>query len=615
MEYERSIYRVYSKTITESTSPKICKITYKISFIIGFVALFYVAAGHITYYDGGRCAQLATRIYVQENIDKYMPEDIELPWDKKNPEPKPEPKKEEKSKQKMRILEKFNKNNQISTHKSAQAEPSQFSISPSFSSLSPLYEKSPQPQTFQPQILKNDDQKYQLINRTINRTSLLMQDDQIFFYLITNFSSFETTLPYIPPSKITNFTKPELTFSYSSRPAIQRLTRKPTDYNITIHRIFIDSRCYKKAFLPLSLEPRVILDILNTLPDRNAYLRNENSKEEWFWSAMALHNLVGLRSSGYHLKLLQLVIIALGLVIISFATSLYTKIVTFLSPLILYALIKSFGGRCFLRNIHQLRAVMHNYYRAFPWVGIYLQSLRARQHSRGRSFEFFLIFAIVFMVVIFYFVYLALARLSSDILFMHTMPSGIDENLFGIFAVIELMAVFAFRTRQSLHFAPKFLLMSTFAFLLYVNFTAYGFYWAGLVSLAGMMFGCGGYCLVNFEMPAMKMRDGDFEKPGEYRPRTAFQPFFSLTWYHDLPPFWTIFVPFYDRTHFSSAELSLVDENHALMDSYLRGTFDEDEREIEVEEQGEEEVDEEEVEVIGEELDDTRNNMLENQLI
>jgi hypothetical protein len=48
-----------------------------------------------------------------------------------------------------------------------------------------------------------------------------------------------------------------------------------------------------------------------------------------------------------------------------------------------------------------------------------------------------------------------------------------------------------------------------------------------------------------------------------------YQPLFALTWYHDLPPFWTMFLPYYDRSCFTDDEMSLVDQRWPQMNAYL----------------------------------------------
>ena len=59
------------------------------------------------------------------------------------------------------------------------------------------------------------------------------------------------------------------------------------------------------------------------------------------------------------------------------------------------------------------------------------------------------------------------------------------------------------------------------------------------------------------------------DKPSELRPRALYQPLFSQTWYHDIPPLWSMFIPFYDRKFFNRNELSLVDGRYTDLNTYL----------------------------------------------
>lgn len=628
MEYERSIYRVYEKLIKDSRKEEFFKGCSIAGFTLGIILIFYLIIGHVIYYDGGGCVAAAFETYIEQNKFSLMPEDIELPWQRIS-KSKNNPGGAEASAGNRRMLSPyFDHQLEIIDHKLkksrkdldqlsqqtqdrvkdlvrdhcdevAKVEKKKLSKVIENESLTAFLKRikltSNQTSTL---IKKNINEldnstkkelltppSWKLVKRAMNRTSFFMEDDIVEFFIVTramdqqskeSIEKQKNSFPLLDPETLPSSVHIALPMSYGASPEVQRLARHVTTYNLTKHYIFIDDRCYQSSLFSFSLETRAILDILHTFPKNRSYIRNLRTGEGWYWSRGTLQALLGLNSTAYHTKLFQILFIVAGIVLVSFATSLYTKIVTFLSPLILYGLIKLFGGRCFMRNAQGREAFMVNYYKAFPWVGIYLQSIRAREQTRGKSFELFLMLSISFMVLVFYFVYIALARVSSAALFNHTLPAGFDEDFLGLMAIVELSSVFFFRTRQSLHFGPRFYFLSCLAFFMYIDFTPYGFYRVAFWALNFMLIGGAAYCVAYFEIPAMKLREGDFDRPGENRPRTAFQPFFSLTWYHDLPPFWTIFAPFFDRNHFSPTEMSLVDDNHALMDSYLRGRFDQE---------------------------------------
>jgi hypothetical protein len=81
------------------------------------------------------------------------------------------------------------------------------------------------------------------------------------------------------------------------------------------------------------------------------------------------------------------------------------------------------------------------------------------------------------MLVLFYFLYLSTVAVGTILLFYKPIPRTLDENFFGysiirkfnsFMAIVEFSAMLFFRTRTSIYFAPKFITLFYFAFLLYV---------------------------------------------------------------------------------------------------------------------------------------------------
>jgi hypothetical protein len=130
-----------------------------------------------------------------------------------------------------------------------------------------------------------------------------------------------------------------------------------------------------------------------------------------------------------------------------------------------------------------------------------------------------------------------------------SLPMELNENFYAVIAGMELFGSFFFRTRESMIYIPKCLMLITLSF--YVNFTVYGFYYHALLVYALLILSICIGALAWFEAPAMQLPINDFNRPSKNKPRTMFQPFFSLTWYHDLPPIWSAFIPFYDRNYFN----------------------------------------------------------------
>ena len=65
-----------------------------------------------------------------------------------------------------------------------------------------------------------------------------------------------------------------------------------------------------------------------------------------------------------------------------------------------------------------------------------------------------------------------------------SLPNELNENFYGIIASLELFGAFFFRTRESMIYIPKSLMLVTLSFLVYVNFTVYGFYYHALLVYA-----------------------------------------------------------------------------------------------------------------------------------
>jgi len=72
------------------------------------------------------------------------------------------------------------------------------------------------------------------------------------------------------------------------------------------------------------------------------------------------------------------------------------------------------------------------------------------------------------MLALFYFVYLSSIFVGSLLLFERSFPKGIDENVFGFMALIEFAAILFFRTRTTIYFAPKIIIIYYIIYLFYV---------------------------------------------------------------------------------------------------------------------------------------------------
>lgn len=59
-------------------------------------------------------------------------------------------------------------------------------------------------------------------------------------------------------------------------------------------------------------------------------------------------------------------------------------------------------------------------------------------------------------------------------MFYKSRPKDIEENFYGLIAILEFVSILFIRTRSSLKFYPKIICILLFMYLFYVNFTVYG---------------------------------------------------------------------------------------------------------------------------------------------
>lgn len=206
-----------------------------------------------------------------------------------------------------------------------------------------------------------------------------------------------------------------------------------------------------------------------------------------------------------------------------------------------------------------------NLYRAFPWIGMYLFTL----NNNGRFKDRYIIMAFFALILIFYCLYLSALVFWDAILFAKAIPKGLDENFYGFITLLEFAVMLFLRTRSTLKYFPRVSIILILCFLYYVQMTPYGFYKLALTILVLLVIAFLLFCLMTFEIPALTWNPSYHYTPSVDRPRTLFFPMFSLSWYHDLPQLWTMFYPLYGSSHFSAAELSMVNRNLPLLNATL----------------------------------------------
>jgi len=170
------------------------------------------------------------------------------------------------------------------------------------------------------------------------------------------------------------------------------------------------------------------------------------------------------------------------------------------------------------------------FFKVYPWVGFYINS--ARKSSLTKWFEYLFLAAVLLMMSSLYLIHITLTKKTAEMLFQNnaTLPSGSAESLFGLCMIVELYASFFSRTRESLYYFPKIVVLVLLYAVTYMNLTLYGFYFEAMVGSGMVIFGTAGLLFVEFEVPMMNLHDdSDYRKPTSFRPRALLQPFFSIS--------------------------------------------------------------------------------------
>lgn len=172
-----------------------------------------------------------------------------------------------------------------------------------------------------------------------HRGQIFADLDVINIHLVKSITPVNKSSAYIPYSQINNSTRYIQSYSISNSQQALRLYDTHKRQLIVNHTIFVDISKVEnipKLLGILSFDSLVILDIISYFHRQNLAITNRKTMENWYWSKYEFERYIGLMSFPIYLKLYQLLYIIVALLILSFATSLYTKIVTFLSPLTLY---------------------------------------------------------------------------------------------------------------------------------------------------------------------------------------------------------------------------------------------------------------------------------------
>lgn len=106
-------------------------------------------------------------------------------------------------------------------------------------------------------------------------------------------------------------------------------------------------------------------------------------------------------------------------------------------------------------------------------------------------------------------------------------------------------------------------------FCFYIQFNGYAFYNEAFYCLAFAAAFFLFLFITFIEIPALSWNPSFHYTPSLEKPRTLYNPLFSMSWYYDLPHLWTMFYPLHDRSTFTEQEMSLVDRKYLTLNQLL----------------------------------------------
>ncbi|CAD8160337.1 unnamed protein product [Paramecium octaurelia] len=382
-------------------------------------------------------------------------------------------------------------------------------------------------------------------------------NETIYIFNVTDSQLVEKNESYL--SMKFTFNK---TFLYMSNEFQQK-------YNFTVETHMVDIDSYTKGFntflcMASDLETMFIIDFLDFLDanqDGDIQLMNQNTNETWSWNKQQLQRKkVVAYDERIYTTVTEFIKCVLGIFLQSIVASIYMKMSIICAPILIIYMM-SCMQICQNQDI-QAQALID----AFPWVGQYLTILNRNQKLKKE-----LLNAFIYMLILFYLVYfLQFSGYNSSIqLFAKSYPRGLSENFFSSFLLNEFVSIIFLRTRASLYFVPKYIVLTYLLFIYYFESTLYGYYNLAFQICIFSQFAIISFFVLNFEIAALDWPTESPYTPTLDRPRVYYCPLFNMNWVNDIPTLWTMFFPLCGRRFFQIQNLALVDKNYILLNNLL----------------------------------------------
>lgn len=410
-----------------------------------------------------------------------------------------------------------------------------------------------------------------------NRTQFYTKGDLVNFYILKNPIKDNSDYPFVRLNNSWPSINNAILISATEILDVYYLAKKDFSWPVVHHVVPVDNSCFSEylgfrlAFIEgnWNFAHRGILQYFSSMVSNGIWIISQINRQAVMyhhWPQDRLESLAGTFSYPFQAKIYLVLYITLGLLFSSFAAALFFKSISIAVPLFILIIVKCCKCDCFAQNWPRFELVADQIHHSHPWIGIYLNTL-----VKSRNGKFFALSAlgITISTAFFYFYFQVVVHFCIGMLIPRSVGGGLTRDTFFYLLYFEIWAIAVFRTRESLYFGPKLLYLSFLAYILYLNLTPTPM--SGTAFLMHLFFSLDTFCscLLLFEIKALDLPANDRNKPTPSRPRLLYQPLFSLVWYHDSPPFWSYFMPLFDRTYFSEAELSVVDRNFMVLQRHL----------------------------------------------
>jgi len=310
-----------------------------------------------------------------------------------------------------------------------------------------------------------------------------------------------------------------------------------TTHNITISREdLISGVLWPLCILYDEVDTVVLNQFLTVFGDYKGMLRNKGSEEIWIWSEGEPR-----LELGFFEKLLNLFSAVGVFALLSWVTGLLCRVAIAGSAAFMV------GLSVVLRACNVGENTILVLFYSFPWIGQPAYALRNSGRGIGR-----LLMAFFITLLVFYFLYGAAYVLWTSMIFGHIYPKGLNEKFYTIFSVFEFFSLIFVRTKNSVLYFPKGLLVLVCGFLMFCFNNFYAFMNAAFATMAFGSIGLMGLTVLKWEKPCYSQNGLSYNSP-----RLVYQPIFNRN-STALPEIWTLFYTPEARGFFSEEEMTNI---------------------------------------------------------